>query len=251
MLSTQSENHQEIARCLFEESNDALFIFDPRDHRVVEANPVALRLTGYTHEEACLLRVWQLFQGAGKLGLQPLIDAYQKTGFFHSRECFNLTRSQGDTIPVNLSVSRIHTIPSPLGLVVARDISERLRAHEELLESERRLRSVVESARVLIWTLSPTGHITSANPEFEVHTGWLRRDWLGRPFLELHHPEDRQAVKRHFDQALESGSAPFLKARIETQYEGYKQLELLSISRVVQGKVGGISVIARAIDPDS
>ena len=37
---------QEIARCLFRESNDAFFIFDPDDHRVVDVNPAALRLTG-------------------------------------------------------------------------------------------------------------------------------------------------------------------------------------------------------------
>ena len=188
MPSTLLDNQQEIARCLFRESNDALFIFDPRDHRVVDANPVSLRLTGYTHEQACLMRVWQLFQGSGQRGLEPLIDAYLKTGFFHSREGYSLIREQGDQIPVNLSVSRIHTKPAPLGMVVARDISERIRATEELLESEKRLRSVVESARVMIWTLSPNGQITSANPEFELLTDWLRDDWLGRPFLELHAP---------------------------------------------------------------
>ena len=49
--------HQEIARCLFRESNDALFIFDPKDHRVLDVNPAALRLTGFDKEAACAMRI--------------------------------------------------------------------------------------------------------------------------------------------------------------------------------------------------
>ncbi len=42
-----ADQHQEIARCLFRESNDALFLFDPDTHQVIDLNPVALRLTGF------------------------------------------------------------------------------------------------------------------------------------------------------------------------------------------------------------
>jgi PAS domain S-box-containing protein len=242
------ENQQEIARCLFRESNDALFLFDPRDHRVIDVNPVALRLTGHTYESAGLLRIWQLFRGPQPRGLAALIEAYQKTGFFHSREGYWLHRQVGDDLPVNLSVSRIHTRPDPIGVVTARDISERIRAQEALAESEKRLRSVVESARVLIWTLSAAGHITSVNPEFEFLTGWSRDQWLGRLFLDLHHPDDQPALREQFERALESGVVPFLIARIETRFEGYKRLELLSVSRVSQGRTVGVCVIARDLD---
>jgi PAS domain S-box-containing protein len=248
MLTHQLENQREIARCLFRESNDALFLFDPRDHRVVDVNPVALRLTGHTHESAVVLRIWQLFRGPEPRGLASLIEAYQKTGFFHSREGYWLLRREGEAFPVNLSVSRIHTRPDPMGVVTARDISERIRAQEELAESEKRLRSVVESARVLIWTLSAAGHITSVNPEFEFLTGWSRDQWLGRAFLDLHHPDDRPALQEQFEQALEAGVVPFLIARIETRFEGYKRLELLSVSRVSQGRTVGVCVIARDLD---
>lgn len=248
MLSLHDENQVEIARCLFRESNDALFLFDPRDHRVVDVNPAALRLTGYTKEEACTLRVWQLFTSQESRGVLGLVEAYQKTGFFHSQEGFCLARQDGDLVPVNVSVSRIHTRPDPLGMVVARDISERIRALEELAESEKRFRSVVESARVIIWTLSGAGNITSANPEFEILTSWTRDEWLGRSYLDLHHPDDREKLKEQFDRALETGAAPFLVARLATRFEGYKRLELLSISRVVQGRTVGLCVIARDLD---
>lgn len=36
---------------LFEESNDAVFITDPREDRILDANAAATRLLGYTREE--------------------------------------------------------------------------------------------------------------------------------------------------------------------------------------------------------
>src|SRR5262249_25703519 len=131
-----SERHQEIARCLLRESNDALLIFDPRDDRVVEVNPSALRMTGFERQRILELRVWDLFSSDASDGVARLSLAYRETGMFHSREGYYLRRETGPPIPVNVSVSRIHTRPDPLGLIVARDISERLRDAAALRESE-------------------------------------------------------------------------------------------------------------------
>jgi PAS domain S-box-containing protein len=131
--------HQEIARCLFRESNDALFIFDPGDHAVVDVNPAALRLTGFDKDVVCAKRLRDLFTSSEPAGLGKLVAAYRRTGYYHSREGYYLGRAAGEPIPVNVSVSRIHTTPDPLGLVVARDISERIHAQEACL-AERRLR---------------------------------------------------------------------------------------------------------------
>lgn len=241
------DRNQEIARCLFRESNDALFLFDPRDHRVVDANPIALRLTNADSAQVTAMRIWQLFSSNSERGVAELIEAYQRTGFFHSREGFVLIRRAGEPIPVNVSVSRIHTRPSPLGLVIARDISERLQAQEQLRESERRFRGLVESARVLILTLSASGTVTSANPEFEILTDWMRDEWLGRPFVELLHADDRASATNCFEQAMENGSAPLFEARVATKYAGYRDIEVLSLSRLVQGRTVGISLIARDV----
>src|SRR4051794_4129494 len=107
--------HQEISRCLFRESNDALFLFDPKDDRVLDVNPAALRLTGLGKEAACTLLIRDLFSGTEVGSLDRLIDAYRLTGFYHSREGYFLARASGEPIPVNLSVSRIHTMPEPMG----------------------------------------------------------------------------------------------------------------------------------------
>ena len=41
----------EFARALFEESGDALFLFDPDTETVLDVNPMAQRLTGFSRRE--------------------------------------------------------------------------------------------------------------------------------------------------------------------------------------------------------
>jgi len=45
---------------LFEESRDAVFIADPREDRILDANPAASRLLGYTREEFMVTPISQI-----------------------------------------------------------------------------------------------------------------------------------------------------------------------------------------------
>ena len=132
-------DHEAMCHALYRESNDAFFIFRPEDSLVLDANPTALRLAGYPREELLKLKVQDLFEAAKQADLDLLIRAYQEARLFHSREGYLLKCRDGAPLIVNLSVSRIHTADSTLGLVVARDITERGKAGERLQEANRRL----------------------------------------------------------------------------------------------------------------
>jgi PAS domain S-box-containing protein len=60
-----------------------------------------------------------------------------------------------------------------------------------LRESEERYRSVVDTARDVIFTLSADSRIASLNPVFETITGWSRAEWIGKNFFRLAHLDDR------------------------------------------------------------
>jgi serine/threonine protein kinase len=66
-------------------------------------------------------------------------ETIESTGFFHSREGYQLIRQDGKSTPVDVTVSRIHIDPEPLGLVVVRDVSERTHSEELLRETNKRL----------------------------------------------------------------------------------------------------------------
>jgi len=181
------DRHQEIARCLFRESNDALFLFDPADNRVVDVNPAAQRLTDMDKAELCALKVFDLFRGPEADDLGPLIDAYRRTGFFHSREDYELRRAGPlAPLPVNLSVSRIHTRPDPMGLVVARDISERKAAQDALDRVFRLAPDLLCVAR--------DGRFQKLNPAWEIALGYPTDSLLNMPTADLVYPGDPDAL---------------------------------------------------------
>ena len=138
-----AERDIEIALCVFREANDALVIFDPRDRKVVDLNPTALRLTGFERKAALSLKISDLLSASDPNDFRRLLAACQQTGFFHSQEGFFLSRKDGPPIPVNVSVSRIHTAPEPLGLAIIRDITERKKAEAELRQARDDLESRV------------------------------------------------------------------------------------------------------------
>jgi PAS domain S-box-containing protein len=183
-------DHQlEIARCLFRESNDAVFVFDPRDRRVVDLNPAAMRLSGLSKKAALALRVEDLFTAGEPVNLQRLNEAFERTGYLHSSEDYSLIRREGGPISVNVSVSRIHTQPDPLGLLVARDVTERRKA-QEVLDRFFRL------SPALFSILDAEGRFLKFNAAWEQILGYSDAEMRSAMVFDLIHPDDREATRQ-------------------------------------------------------
>ncbi|MDA1013455.1 MAG: response regulator [Planctomycetota bacterium] len=128
----------ELAQRFFEETNDGFIIFHPVTQKILDVNPAIRRLTEFRKRELVGSLVGKFLQGASEDDTAALMDACRTTTFFHSREGFFL-RTRGDAyLSVNISVSRIHTEKTPLGLVVIRDVSERKQA-ERLRDGQNRV----------------------------------------------------------------------------------------------------------------
>lgn len=179
-----------LAQALFEESGDALFLFDPDTHLLLDANSVAQRLTGFPLRELLHMSIPQLFRFEGPGGLQPLLQASRKTGVFHSREGYSLrTIKEGAWLPVHLTTARLHVKPKTLGLITVRDDRGEYEAHQQLKQMEGELRRVIASVSDCLWSaeVDPSGQcvyryfspvvekITGLRPEYfmeGIHRWW-------------------------------------------------------------------------------
>jgi PAS domain S-box-containing protein len=147
-----TQKHEELARTLFEQSGDALFLFDPESQAVLDANPMAQRLSGLSRAELTQFPIHALLRAETPSSLTRLRDASLKTGFFHSQEGFFL-RQKGDAwLRVNLTLTRFHVVGQrTLGIVSARDMSEQWKARlaeGQLATQKRVLESVVTGGSV-------------------------------------------------------------------------------------------------------
>jgi PAS domain S-box-containing protein len=135
----QTDQLDGLARALFEESGDALFLFDPDTDQLLDVNPLAEKLTGFSRQELMRLPATDLFRYGDRAGKERLRRAASHSGVFHSQEGYYLrARHDGGWVAVNLTISRLHLRPKTLALITARDIRERHEA-EEALELERHL----------------------------------------------------------------------------------------------------------------
>jgi PAS domain S-box-containing protein len=76
---------------------------------------------------------------------------------------------------------------------VTRDITERQQAHNELLESERRYRRLIEAVvDYAIFQLDPAGNVTTWNPGAQRIKGYDPDEIIGRHFSRFYTPEDVQ-----------------------------------------------------------
>jgi PAS domain S-box-containing protein len=118
----------ELAQTLFEEIADALVLFDPETEAVLEANPMAQRLTRFSYEALLSKNLTTLFRSEVRGGLDNLRRSLRATQTFHSQEGFLMARADGSWLPVNLTITRLHHRTRTLGVLLARDVTEHKRA---------------------------------------------------------------------------------------------------------------------------
>jgi len=143
----------DLARALFDEAGDALFLFDPDSDKILEVNPMAQRLCGFTSEELLRMPVTHLYRFEGQGGKQRLRQAAQQTGIFHGQHGFLLrTNRDGVWVPVSLTITRLHLKPKTLALITARDVREQREAHAKVEKMEAELRRVMASVSDCLWS---------------------------------------------------------------------------------------------------
>ncbi|MFM8275367.1 MAG: PAS domain S-box protein [Gemmata sp.] len=194
----------ELADALLSEIGDALFLLDPDTDRLLEVNPVALRLTGFSRAEVLQLSATQLLRFEVSGGTQRLRAAMTNAVAFQGQDGCALRTKSDDWLPVSLTVSSLHLTPRPLGLIIARDDRERRAALAQARRVEGELRAVLTRAPVALWSAERApGPDALAGWQFRCVSPLLAHivgrppEYLDHPFkwAEVVHPADRDGYR--------------------------------------------------------
>lgn len=216
----------------------AIYMLDLDGH-VASWNSGAARLKGYSAEEI-IGKPFSVFYTPEDQanGLpQKALQTAQETGRFGTEGW--RVRKDGSRFWALVVIDAIRDETGELlGFAkVTRDITERQTAHENLLQSERRYRQLVDAViDYAIFQLDPSGHVATWNSGAQHIKGYAPEDIIGKHFSVFYTEEDRKAdiPNRALAEATEKG-------RFET--EGWRVR--------MDGSTFWASVVIDRIDDDS
>ncbi len=208
-----AEEVRDLLRTSLYSIGDAVITTDDQG-RVLMMNAVAERLTGYTEKEACgqpIETVFHIVNEQTRSNVEnPVRRVLQEGRIVGLANHTVLISKTGADVPLDDSGAPIRDRDGTLkGVVlVFRDITERKRAEEELLQSERRFRTVADAAPVMIWSATPDGRREYFNKTWLDFTGRPAEEQIGHGWKQGIHPDDRQRMQDVLDASF-AARVPF------------------------------------------
>lgn len=212
-------------RNLIEAAGDAIYLLD-HNGNILDINNKVAKMTGYKRIELI-----NKFIGIIETSFRDLADFKQRSSDAQS-DAVSLydsyhTGKNGESIPVELSISTIKQSDKNLYFVIARDISERKKAKKELAKREQMLIEAQKIAKLGSWqydihqkTLTCSDQVYKlfdVNPE-EVEVS-------RETYFAYIHPEEKKIVEDCFEKGLTEQKPFSHKHRIITARGAVKYVE--------------------------
>jgi PAS domain S-box-containing protein len=199
----KAEKANGYARNLIQASLDMIVSVDP-EGRILEFNQAAQDTFGYRLDEIRGQDVRRLYAQEKEADL--VMEQLERSGQFMG-EITNLKKN-GDRFTALLSAALIHdgsgTVTGSVG--TSRDITERKKAEEARLESERLYRELFNSIGDLVFSLDSEGVVLAANPAATSLIGLSQDQVVGRCLAEFLTPPDGvDQLTRYLDRLKTDG----------------------------------------------
>jgi PAS domain S-box-containing protein len=181
------------------------------DGKVTTWNRGAERIYGYAAEEMIGRQHDILVPPGSRSELPEIMQTVRDGGQIDHLETERV-RKDGDMIEVSLSASPIlDSDGEVVGISTsARDTSEQRRAQRRLAESARHFELIHD----LVVTAGFDGYFKVINGAWEQVLGWTHEQLMPNPFIEIVHPDDRDAVEREVAKLAGGGVTADFKIRV-------------------------------------
>ncbi|MDW8269552.1 MAG: PAS domain S-box protein, partial [Anaerolineae bacterium] len=243
----RAEEQLRLQAAALEAAVDAVIITD-RDGIIRWVNSAFTAMSGYTAAEAIGQNARLLKSGLYDRAHYARMWEHILAGRVWRSEMVN-RRKDGTLYEIEQVITPVYDARGAITHFVAiqRDIAERKRAEAALRASEERYRSLFETVPEIVYALAPDGRFSLLNPAFTRITGRPVEDWLGRPFLDLIHPDDRELARAEFQRALRDETREFRPLRVLNAAGETLILEVLGVAQKQDGRIVGVTGFAHDV----
>ena len=190
-------------RQIFERSTSVTWVLDAASMRIVDANPAAVMFYGWPREELIgkpLAEITVLPESSVRDMIEAAED--ERRNFFVSRHRLR----SGVVRDVEVHSSPIELDGRRVLFSIVHDITDRVRAERQLVESEANYRRALEQASDAIVVSDRQGSILEVNARTEEILGFRREEIVGRRLEDFLPSEDRDRKPLRIRDLLDGGS---------------------------------------------
>jgi len=200
---------EERFRAFFEEAPVYHYMVSS-EGKILDVNKAALETLGYKREEIIgKPLITTVYAPSSRQKAERLFIKWKETGKIEDEELNIITR-RGDERTILLSAHAIRNLEGKAlySISVQRDITERKRAEEALRESEEHYRFLVELSPEAIFVATEGKHVFTNSAGLKLLGASSPDQIVGKPVVEVIHPDYREIVSERMRKAIKTGTAP-------------------------------------------
>jgi PAS domain S-box-containing protein len=238
---------EQTYRLLFESSPIPTWLYDAETQRFLAVNDAAIAGYGYSRAEFLAMTISEIRPAGEVQRLQELLDDPERNQGLRIAGTWRHSRKDGTELDAEIS-SHDHLFEGrATRIVIALDVTERLRAEQALRISEARYRDLFENASDLITAVDLDGRLTAVNEAFVLATGYTREELVGMPISDLVPAEQRAAIVSARSQKLDGAESTVYDSELVARDGRRIQLEVSSRLIFEHGQPVGTEAICRDI----
>jgi diguanylate cyclase (GGDEF)-like protein/PAS domain S-box-containing protein len=236
---------EERYRQLFDSSPHPMWIYDPATLRFLAVNDAAVRHYGYTREEFLRMTIKDIRPPEEVPALLERLARREESSLLTAPRLHR--KKDGTPMSVEISAHKLTVGGRECRVVLAHDITQRVRAEEALRESEERYRELLENANDIVYTHDLLGNFTSLNKTGERVTGYTREEACAMNIASVVVPEHLPLARQMLTQ--KRGGAESTRYELEITAKDGRRVPLEISTRLIvkDGTPVGVQGIARDI----
>ncbi len=205
--SPKLKDGKEKYRMLFENNPLPMFVYDEETYQFLAVNESAVKHYGYTKDEFLKMTIMDI---RPNVDVPLLVDLFKYQG--NKMNHFGVwrhIRKNGVIINVDVTTHRIAFNGRPARIVLAHDVTARVKTENALKESEEKYRRIVQNANEGILLIDDKQKITFINPKLADIVGYQPEELEGRPVAEYLFEEDLPLAQSYIKENMEGSKAEF------------------------------------------
>ena len=226
----------EIYQEIFHRANDAILIWNPQDEIILDANPRAEELYGYTREQLVGKSMREITVDVAR-GLAET-SKLLKAGRYDNYETLHRHRD-GTVLHVLCNASVIQLRGTTAILSIHRDITEHKRVEEELRQRSLHLNALVEATPLGIVVLDRDLRIVACNPAFTAIFQWSEAEVMGRHLDDFIAGAELQEEARALTQKVTDGQPFRMTTRRRRKDQTLADVEVMGVPLMIDNRLAG------------